>query len=85
MGIENDIKQVDSYSELTQEKVLNIIKDLYNQPIPAIKVGKFPTTEEIEALDDNLTYNIRTPAGYIWMKGSAAKEFNKMMIAEINK
>lgn len=29
MSIENDIKQVDSYSELTPEKVLNIIKDVF--------------------------------------------------------
>lgn len=29
MSIENDIKQVDSYSELNQEKVLNVIKDVF--------------------------------------------------------
>lgn len=85
MSIQDDIKQSETYSSLTEEKVREYIKDLSSLPILAIKVGKFPTTEEIEALDDNRTYNIPTPAGYIWMKGSAAKEFNKMMIAEINK
>jgi hypothetical protein len=29
--IEDDIKQVESYSELTQEKVLNIIKDVFSE------------------------------------------------------
>lgn len=29
--IEEDIKQVDSYSELTQEKVLNIIKGVFGK------------------------------------------------------
>ena len=29
--IEDDIKQVDSYSELNKEKVLNIIKDVFGK------------------------------------------------------
>jgi hypothetical protein len=81
--IENDIKNVETYKTLTKEMFLEVIKEL-SKPMPKTPELKFPTTEEIEALDDNLTYSIPTPCGYVWMSGKGAKEFKKQLIKEIN-
>lgn len=38
--IEDDINQVKTYSELTQEKVLNIIKDVFGKTSKDIQIGQ---------------------------------------------
>ncbi len=80
--IEED-EGIGHYNELTPERLKEIIKELF-KPIPPQPELKFPSTEEIEALDDNLTYQIPTPVGYLYMRGGVAIEFNNQLVKEFN-
>lgn len=84
-GVIDRIKDVETYSVLTKEKFEKIVKNLLLNNYPAIETNDFPSTEDINKLDDNRGYLIPTPVGKVWMSGKGAKELNNELIKVVVK